>query len=168
MSDPDQIFSEFLDTLDDVPDNRSMEEVKSELREGGIDPDTAIARLKNKIKEHLREDRLAWRKDVAAKKAIMSWDTSFWHPNARQFDAVDAKQSSDWSENQATEEYEANLFAAELLIMPTQMFAPKTNGVTPSFDLIEQLSTEFQTTLTATAVQFVLNCRGRGFGEFWG
>ena len=77
------------------------------------------------------------------------------HPHALQ-DAVDAKQSTEWSENQATEEYEANLFAAELL-MPTNMFAPKTKGVIPSLDLIERLSAEFQTTLTATAVQFVLN-----------
>jgi hypothetical protein len=46
----------------------------------------------------------------------------FLHPNARQFDAVDAAQATNWSEGQAVEEYEANLFAAELL-MPYFMFA---------------------------------------------
>lgn len=80
----------------------------------------------------------------------------FLHPHARQVDTVDAQQTSDWSETQEVEEYEANLFAAELL-MPQAIFAPKTKGVEPSFALIEKLCTEFNTTFTSTAVQFVLN-----------
>ena len=86
----------------------------------------------------------------------------FLHPNARQFDAVDAEQAANWSEGQAVEEYEANLFAAELL-MPTYMFAPRIAKAEPSFDFIEKLSTEFQTTLTSTAVQFVLNTKEECF-----
>jgi Zn-dependent peptidase ImmA (M78 family) len=86
----------------------------------------------------------------------------FLHPNARQFDAVDAAQATNWSEGQAVEEYEANLFAAELL-MPYFMFAKRLIGVDPSLDFIEQLSADFQTTLTSTAVQFVLNTKEECF-----
>lgn len=78
----------------------------------------------------------------------------FLHPKARQFDEVDARQLHDWSSTQAIEEYEANLFAGELL-MPESLFGDRINGEDPSFDLIESLSREFQTTLTSTAVRFV-------------
>jgi Zn-dependent peptidase ImmA (M78 family) len=78
----------------------------------------------------------------------------FLHPHTRQIETVDKQQANNWSEKQDTEEYEANLFAAELL-MPRALFAPKGEGQEPSFDLIETLAEEFSTTLTATAVQFV-------------
>src|SRR5258706_6007823 len=78
----------------------------------------------------------------------------FLHPKARQIDEVDARQASNWSESQAIEEFEANLFAAELL-MPDSIFARRIEGQEPSFDLIETLTRDFKTTLTATAVQFV-------------
>jgi hypothetical protein len=77
------------------------------------------------------------------------------HPQTRQLETVDAQQSADWSERQETEEYEANLFAAELL-MPKSLLASRIEGREPSFDLIEHLADQFQTTLTATAAQFVL------------
>lgn len=80
----------------------------------------------------------------------------FLHPNTRQVESVTRDQTNDWSEKQEAEEYEANLFAAELL-MPSAMFAARSKGKIPSFDLIESLQGEFNTTLTATAVQFVLN-----------
>jgi len=86
----------------------------------------------------------------------------FLHPQARQFDAVDAAQTTNFSETQSTEEYEANLFAAELL-MPKFLFAPRLKGVEPSFDFIEELADDFQTTLTSTAVQFVLNTQEECF-----
>jgi hypothetical protein len=69
MTDPDPILTEFLDALDDVPDNRTIDEVKAELREQGIDADDAIARIKSRIETHLKEQRLSWRKDVAIKRA---------------------------------------------------------------------------------------------------
>lgn len=80
----------------------------------------------------------------------------FLHPKTRQVESVDTKQMNNWSENQENEEYEANLFAAEIL-MPSALFTPRIKGKSPSFELIESLSTEFNTTLTATAVQYVLN-----------
>ncbi len=80
----------------------------------------------------------------------------FLHPNTRQVESVSQEQTNNWSEQQEIEEYEANLFAAETL-MPTSMFGKRIKGKVPSFDLIESLHKEFRTTLTATAVQFVLN-----------
>ena len=81
----------------------------------------------------------------------------FLHPKIRQVETVDAAQINNWSSH-AAEEYEANLFAAELL-MPEFLFGPKIKGQAPSFSLFESLAQEFKTTLTATAVQFVLNSK---------
>lgn len=79
----------------------------------------------------------------------------FLHPRTRQVETVDKQQASNWSEKQETEEYEANLFAAELLL-PRALFKPRAANQEPSFKLIEALAGEFCTTLTATAAQFVL------------
>jgi hypothetical protein len=82
----------------------------------------------------------------------------FLHPKTKQVESVSQDQTNNWSEQQDVEEYEANLFAAELL-MPSSMFAARIKGKTPSFELIESLQKDFKTTLTATAVQFVLNSK---------
>lgn len=82
----------------------------------------------------------------------------FLHPETRQVETVDRNQINNWSSQQEIEEYEANLFAAELL-MPSDLFAPRIKGKTPSFELIESLAKEFHTTFTSTAVQFVLNSK---------
>ena len=82
----------------------------------------------------------------------------FLHPSARQIVTDTHTQMSNWSEKY-TQEYEANLFAADLL-MPPKLFAPRIKKQIPSLDLIETLAKEFQTTFTATAVQFVLNSHG--------
>jgi Zn-dependent peptidase ImmA (M78 family) len=55
------------------------------------------------------------------------------------------------------EETEANVFASELL-MPDAMFKPKCLHKSPSWDLIEDLCVEFQTTLTATALRYIEFC----------
>src|SRR6267143_3601493 len=79
----------------------------------------------------------------------------FLHPDTRQIETVDDKQTNNWSERQETEEYEANLFAAELL-MPREFIKARTANQEPSFELIKRVAEDFQTALTATAVQFVL------------
>lgn len=79
----------------------------------------------------------------------------FLHPSTRQIETVNSFETNNWSEKQETEEYEANLFAAELL-MPEALFKPRIKGIKPSFDLVDSLTKEFCTTFTATAVQFVL------------
>lgn len=82
----------------------------------------------------------------------------FLHPKTRQIETVTQRDTTNWSERQDIEEYEANLFAAELL-MPQALFAPRILTQEPSFELVENLAREFQTTFTATAVQFVLTTR---------
>lgn len=77
----------------------------------------------------------------------------FVHPHSCQI-KVDSKDNlADWSETNI-EEYEANLFAAELL-MPTQQFKPRTTGQEPSLELASKLAEEFRTGFMATAYQMV-------------
>lgn len=51
-------------------------------------------------------------------------------------------------------EVEANYFAAELL-MPEKLFAPRIRKARPSLQLLKELATDFETTLTATAIRYV-------------
>jgi len=67
------------------------------------------------------------------------------------------KQFVMWYKSQNDKELEANLFAAELL-MPEAMFSRKLEKTIPSFELIEKLADEFQTTLTATAIRYIDLC----------
>jgi Zn-dependent peptidase ImmA (M78 family) len=67
------------------------------------------------------------------------------------------KQFVLWYKSQNDKEVEANLFAAELL-MPETMFRRKLEKTVPSFELIEKLADEFQTTLTATATRYIDLC----------
>ena len=67
------------------------------------------------------------------------------------------KQFVMWYKSQNDKELEANLFAAELLL-PETMFRRKLEKTIPSFELIETLAGEFQTTLTATAIRYIDLC----------
>jgi hypothetical protein len=51
-----------------------------------------------------------------------------------------------WYKDQRDQEVEANIFAAELL-MPESLFAPRLQNLPPSFETIENLASDFQTTL---------------------
>ncbi len=51
-------------------------------------------------------------------------------------------------------EVEANAFASELL-MPAKFVQPKIKNKSPSLALIKQLSEEFQTSITASAIKFI-------------
>ena len=57
-------------------------------------------------------------------------------------------------------EQEANTFASALL-MPEFLFRPECKGRAPSFSLIEQLAEDFATTLTATALRYIVFCPER-------
>jgi Zn-dependent peptidase ImmA (M78 family) len=57
-------------------------------------------------------------------------------------------------------EQEANTFASALL-MPDFLFRPACQKRAPSFSLIEQLATDFGTTLTATALRYMAFCPER-------
>ena len=70
---------------------------------------------------------------------------------------LDPKPPEDYSRPQ--NEQEANSFASALL-MPDFLFRPACQKHAPSFSLIEQLATNFGTTLTATALRYVAFCSG--------
>lgn len=59
--------------------------------------------------------------------------------------------------NEANEEAEANIFAAELL-MPDYLFAPRLKRQSPSFRNLDQLAEEFTASRLATALQYVHYC----------
>jgi hypothetical protein len=62
-----------------------------------------------------------------------------------------------WGESAKEEEYQASVFAAELL-MPERLFAPRCRGVRPCLEYIESLARLFRTSLTATGIRFVEFC----------
>ena len=74
------------------------------------------------------------------------------HPLVRHDRQHSVRDFSIWHD--ASEEAEANLFAAELL-MPEFLFKPRTRGCSPSLTLLDGLAEEFQTSLMATAFQYV-------------
>lgn len=76
------------------------------------------------------------------------------HPDLRQIDEVDRKQARNFDYFQAAEELEANYFAAELL-MPKRFFAVDVKGTEPGWKTIQTLADRYQTTLAATAAQYV-------------
>ena len=71
-------------------------------------------------------------------------------------------------------EIEANLFASELL-MPTELFSSRTQQSPPTIRCLEQLSAEFQTSFTATAIRYIdcastpcaVVCSREGLVRWW-
>lgn len=61
---------------------------------------------------------------------------------------------SEWMQNKP-QEVEANYFAAEL-IMPENIFIKKTKGKQLNKKLLDMLCNDFQTSLTATSIRFVI------------
>lgn len=76
------------------------------------------------------------------------------HPDLKQIDEVDRRQARNFDYFQAAEELEANYFAAELL-MPKRFFAVDVNDTEPGWKTIQALADRYQTTLAATAAQYV-------------
>ena len=76
------------------------------------------------------------------------------HADTRQLALCDEGDLRSWRERVRPEETEANAFGAELL-MPGSMVTPRARGQEPSFSLISRLAGDFQTSLTACAIQFV-------------
>ncbi|MGA1824392.1 MAG: ImmA/IrrE family metallo-endopeptidase [bacterium] len=68
-----------------------------------------------------------------------------------------SKDMNDWG-SQKKQETEANQFSAALL-MPESLFSPMCKGKIPGWDLIEPLSQEFKTSLTATTIRYVKTTR---------
>jgi hypothetical protein len=62
-------LEQFYADLESVPDNRTVEEVRADLEDLGVNADEVLSRLEAVAKNHLKADRLAWKKDGAAKKS---------------------------------------------------------------------------------------------------
>lgn len=77
------------------------------------------------------------------------------HKDTRQADLCTAGEVDKLSYSKSKEELEANYFAAELL-MPDPMFtAAIDHSIDPAFSEIGRLANKFNTTLSATAIQYV-------------
>lgn len=93
--------------------------------------------------------------ELGKKRFIMAHELGHFQLHQAKFPAVSCSDSdfSEWGKSKPLE-VEANYFAAELL-MPEHIFKRKTEGKELSKFLIESLSKEFQTSLTATSIRFV-------------
>lgn len=82
----------------------------------------------------------------------------FLHPNIKQYDLCTQGELDILSYQRSNEEREANYFAAELL-MPKHIFIKEINkNIDPCFSEIVRLSKVFDTTLSATAIQYIKYC----------
>lgn len=78
------------------------------------------------------------------------------HPDVNQL-ALCTMKNLFWYNQVRPEEREADLFATELL-MPEPWFQPRCDESEPSFELIEHLAGDFNTSLTATAIRYIEFC----------
>ncbi len=62
-------LEQFYADLESVPDNRTVEKVRADLEDLGVNADEVLSRLEAVAKNYLKADRLAWKKDAAAKKS---------------------------------------------------------------------------------------------------
>ena len=95
-------------------------------------------------------------KEIGKKRFVIAHELGhyFLHPDTRQFDILKEQDIYQWSYKSNPEEFEANTFAAELL-MPDSLFEPCITNEEPSFQLISNLADQFNTTFTATAIRLV-------------
>lgn len=94
--------------------------------------------------------------DVKKKRFVIAHELGhiLLHPQIKQSDNFNLSQFEQMQYRSSPEEMEANYFAAELL-MPSHLFTEELKLVDPSFSEISRLSRIFNTTLSATAIQFV-------------
>ena len=85
MDSPNQgPIDKIYEALEDVPDTRTVEEIRAELVARGFNPDQTVQRLQSLIHGRLKEERLAWKVQAAqkksafeqAKQALKSWVTA--------------------------------------------------------------------------------------------
>jgi Zn-dependent peptidase ImmA (M78 family) len=94
--------------------------------------------------------------EIGRKRFVIAHELGHFeiHKNSKQIALCTDKDMLFWHKTHP-EETEANEFAVEIL-MPEDLFKPKCEKAQePSMNLIEDLSKEFQTTLTATALRYV-------------
>ena len=124
--------------------------------------------------------------DIKKKRFVIAHELGhvLLHQGIKQSDSFDLSAFDQMQYRASHPEMEANYFAAELL-MPSQLFVAALDQVDPSFSEISRLANMFNTTLSATAIQFVKYSKepcafiiskdleqpwiftAEGLGEFW-
>lgn len=96
--------------------------------------------------------------EIGRKRFAIAHDIGHWesHVNLSQLALCTETDLLEYSGS--SPEVEANAFASELL-MPTVLFRPCCENAEPNMELVKTLANEFNTTLTATAVRLVEECR---------
>ena len=96
--------------------------------------------------------------ELGRKRFAIAHELGHWelHKNQTPLSFCTADDINDFGKVSA--EIEANAFAGSLL-MPTQLISPQCWEATPDLDLVCRLAGEFGTTISATAVRFVEECR---------
>ncbi len=77
-------LEQFYEELESGPDERTIEQVRADLKDLGVDADNALSRLDALVQGHLKDDRLAWKKEAAetkdifqrAKSGLKSWTSA--------------------------------------------------------------------------------------------
>lgn len=123
------------------------------IEEGGLDgADGRILWGANGAAIRVRAGLLPGRKRFTLAHEIGHYVLHKGSPHGR-FDT--GHQFAIW--NEANEESEVNVFAAELL-MPDYLFTPRLKRQSPSFRNLDQLAEEFATSRLAAALQYVHYC----------
>lgn len=92
--------------------------------------------------------------EVGRKRFAIAHELGHWelHPDISQMDLYSETGMKGYGSDPV--EIEANIFASELL-MPTKLYRPRCEGVNPNLQLISNLASQFQTSLTSAVVRFV-------------
>lgn len=92
--------------------------------------------------------------EIGRRRFALGHELGHWllHAKLSQFEYCTSNEIEGYVNSEP--ELSASAFAAELL-MPTRVFGPRCRYANPDLELIKQLASEFDTTLTATAARFV-------------
>lgn len=162
MAEPDKLSSilkarEIIRALD-IEDSSEIDIEAIAMERGAIVVEGCLKGAEGRLSILGSQALITVRSDIpesGKKRFIIAHELGHFELHQAKFPAVSCSASdfSEWSKNKPLE-VEANYFAAELLI-PEHIFKGKTEGKELSKSLIESLSKEFQTSLTATSIRFV-------------
>lgn len=161
MTEPDKLSSilkarEIIRALD-IEDSSEIDIEAIAMERGAIVVEGSLKGAEGRLSILGTQALITVRSDIpefGKKRFIMAHELGHFELHQTKFITVRCLDSdfSEWGKNKPIE-VEANYFAAELL-MPEQIFKGKTNGKALTKSLIESLSKEFQTSLTATSIRF--------------
>jgi len=162
MSNPDRLSAilkarEITQSLD-IEDSSDIDIEAIAMERGAIVVEGSLKGAEGRLSILGSQALITVKKDIpefGKKRFIMAHELGHFELHQTKFPTISCLESdlSEWGKNKPFE-VEANYFAAELL-MPEHIFKGKIDGKALSKSLIESLSKEFQTSLTATSIRFV-------------